>query len=529
MTSIVLIMRSGRLREAAARINDQFQLHHRSLGTNYAETSPHQVVVRVLYYLLNACKLFQAKRMLQRGDKYLFEGNYTRASEYYLRVESLATEGSTHLQARHNRTLCSVLQAAPDRVVDADLNGFRDCFSAVFHSFSADAQCEVRNSSALELAALCSGLHYVAVHLRRRLHDLLAQGCVRDTGVPVVCSAAPQDDCVLTQMLRFCCDRVERGIRRTAGPRPLLPLQRLRDVCVLLHLLGTLRLAEAEALCNRFDPQDGHEVTQVLHEARCVLQALRGQLLAASTVAPAVALRAAAAIGEPAPLRRRIRVNPKASSAPQPSRRDGRADDVRRSWCSEGDAPQSSVPLPAAATKPVRHVRHPSTRSDDGAAQTLENDAHAVDEHAVQDRQSLLTLALPSASTQSSLGPSPAPSPESSPGGETPFALPPGLRWVDVLHRRASLRRVAGLLDVDDGAPVTPTPSAADDDDAAPVTLPLAQLLAPGPYPRGVLPHQRERYLCDADFRQALGCDRDEFYALPRWRQRLLKQRAGLF
>eukprot|EP01042_Synura_sphagnicola_P004676 gene4676-5936_t len=154
MTSIVLTMRSGRLREAAARINDQFQLQHCSLDSNHAGNGSHQVVVRVLYYLLNACKLFQAKRVLQRGDKYLFEGNYPRASEYYQRVETLATEGSTHLQARHNRVLCSELQAASDGAADAELDGFRDSFSAVFHSFEGDPLCDVHQSPTLELAAL---------------------------------------------------------------------------------------------------------------------------------------------------------------------------------------------------------------------------------------------------------------------------------------------------------------------------------------------------------------------------------------
>lgn len=533
MTSIVLIMRSGRLREAAARINDQFQLQHCSLESTRPGIGSHQVVVRVLYYLLNACKLFQAKRVLQRGDKYLFEGNYPRASEYYQRVETLATEGSTNLQARHNRMLCSVLQAASDGAVDAELDGFRDSFSAVFHSFEGDPLCDIRQSLTLELAALCSGLHYLAVRLRRRLQGLMARGCVRDDGVPVVCGGAPADDATLKQMLRFCSDRIDSLSRRSAGPRPPLPLQRLRDVCALLHLLGTLRLTEADALCSRFDPQDGHEVAQLLQQAQCVLQILRGQLLAAST-APAAAPRAAALVGELAPLRRRIRTNPRAPSAPQPRRRDEAPtqDDASRSCRSEGDAPQSSAPLPAAATKPLRHVRHPSARSDEDDAETAENaenEPRAV-EHcsSASAQRPLLTLALPTTSTQSSLGPSPAPPLDPSPGSGTPLVVPPGLRWDDVLQRRASLRRVSDASGVDAAAPALVTEPAADDE-AAPNALSLPQLLAPGPYLRGVLPHQRERYLCDADFRHALGCDRDAFYALPRWRQRLLKQRAGLF
>ncbi|RXN14826.1 villin [Labeo rohita] len=47
--------------------------------------------------------------------------------------------------------------------------------------------------------------------------------------------------------------------------------------------------------------------------------------------------------------------------------------------------------------------------------------------------------------------------------------------------------------------------------------------------PQGVDPEKREEYLTDAEFENLLGCTRDSFQRLPKWRQNDLKKKAGLF
>lgn len=57
---------------------------------------------------------------------------------------------------------------------------------------------------------------------------------------------------------------------------------------------------------------------------------------------------------------------------------------------------------------------------------------------------------------------------------------------------------------------------------------PLADLLA-RPLPEGVDPLKLEIYLTDEDFEFALDMTRDEFNALPTWKQMNLKKAKGLF
>ncbi|XP_058620742.1 advillin isoform X2 [Onychostoma macrolepis] len=47
--------------------------------------------------------------------------------------------------------------------------------------------------------------------------------------------------------------------------------------------------------------------------------------------------------------------------------------------------------------------------------------------------------------------------------------------------------------------------------------------------PQGVDPEKREEFLTDAEFENLLGCTRDNFQRLPKWRQNDLKKKAGLF
>ncbi|KAL1248693.1 hypothetical protein QQF64_022011 [Cirrhinus molitorella] len=47
--------------------------------------------------------------------------------------------------------------------------------------------------------------------------------------------------------------------------------------------------------------------------------------------------------------------------------------------------------------------------------------------------------------------------------------------------------------------------------------------------PQGADPEKREEYLTDAEFENLLGCTRDSFQRLPKWRQNDLKKKAGLF
>ncbi|XP_010186469.1 PREDICTED: supervillin-like [Mesitornis unicolor] len=57
---------------------------------------------------------------------------------------------------------------------------------------------------------------------------------------------------------------------------------------------------------------------------------------------------------------------------------------------------------------------------------------------------------------------------------------------------------------------------------------PLADLLA-RPLPEGVDPLKLEIYLSDEDFEVALEITRDEYNALPSWKQVNLKKAKGLF
>jgi Villin headpiece domain len=49
--------------------------------------------------------------------------------------------------------------------------------------------------------------------------------------------------------------------------------------------------------------------------------------------------------------------------------------------------------------------------------------------------------------------------------------------------------------------------------------IPYAQLRSPGPYPQGVSLINREMYLSDEDFVNVFRMSKDEFSALPKWRQ----------
>lgn len=59
-------------------------------------------------------------------------------------------------------------------------------------------------------------------------------------------------------------------------------------------------------------------------------------------------------------------------------------------------------------------------------------------------------------------------------------------------------------------------------------TYPLADLLA-RPLPEGVDPLRLEVYLSDEDFQRALEMSKEEFGALPGWKQMNLKKAKGLF
>ncbi|GFN99885.1 supervillin [Plakobranchus ocellatus] len=49
------------------------------------------------------------------------------------------------------------------------------------------------------------------------------------------------------------------------------------------------------------------------------------------------------------------------------------------------------------------------------------------------------------------------------------------------------------------------------------------------PLPEGVDPLKLEAYLDDEEFQDILEMDREEFYQLPAWKQKVEKQRVGLF
>uniref|UniRef100_A0A3Q2FUT9 HP domain-containing protein n=1 Tax=Cyprinodon variegatus TaxID=28743 RepID=A0A3Q2FUT9_CYPVA len=59
-------------------------------------------------------------------------------------------------------------------------------------------------------------------------------------------------------------------------------------------------------------------------------------------------------------------------------------------------------------------------------------------------------------------------------------------------------------------------------------TYPLAEVLA-RPLPEGVDPLKLEVYLSDEDFERALEMSREEYGALPAWKQVKLKKSKGLF
>ncbi|ROK23376.1 Advillin [Anabarilius grahami] len=66
---------------------------------------------------------------------------------------------------------------------------------------------------------------------------------------------------------------------------------------------------------------------------------------------------------------------------------------------------------------------------------------------------------------------------------------------------------------------------------AKPSGMPNSEQLVktPNQLPQGADPEKREEYLTDAEFENLLGCSRNNFQRLPKWRQNDLKKKAGLF
>jgi len=46
--------------------------------------------------------------------------------------------------------------------------------------------------------------------------------------------------------------------------------------------------------------------------------------------------------------------------------------------------------------------------------------------------------------------------------------------------------------------------------------------------PQGFDPQHSEKFLSDEEFEEMLKCTREEFYAMPMWKQQLKKRQAGL-
>lgn len=61
------------------------------------------------------------------------------------------------------------------------------------------------------------------------------------------------------------------------------------------------------------------------------------------------------------------------------------------------------------------------------------------------------------------------------------------------------------------------------------MVVPYAQLKAPGPYPMGVDPIQREVYLSEEEFESLFGMCREDFNDEPRWKKIEKKKKLGLF
>ena len=61
------------------------------------------------------------------------------------------------------------------------------------------------------------------------------------------------------------------------------------------------------------------------------------------------------------------------------------------------------------------------------------------------------------------------------------------------------------------------------------LTYSIEELTFPGPYPRDVDIQRRELYLNDYDFKQLLGCTKDEWKSVPPWKKVDLKKKFALF
>lgn len=315
LISSVLIMRSGRLREAAAHINELFRslqgLQRNAVPSTSSQS--YEAMIRVLYYLLNACKLFQAKRLLQKADKYLIEGNLLRATEYYNRVKSLTNEGATFVQATHNLAVCLLLQKSHLSNHSQAVDSLYRCFSSVFpipnkfNSFSKQS----KQLSVLELAAVTSGLHYVACTFTGKIQQFIRSQCdctsssTSLTGMTLVQQTKNRET---KQILKFCRSQIQRFGRdyRTADNPHVLAIYRLQEVCDLLLLLSDFRLVEAETLLSRIasslqisidsSPQqsqqdqqqsvtlNSHRLLKLLQQSSDVLQKMRQLFLQSVTV-----------------------------------------------------------------------------------------------------------------------------------------------------------------------------------------------------------------------------------------------------
>ena len=70
--------------------------------------------------------------------------------------------------------------------------------------------------------------------------------------------------------------------------------------------------------------------------------------------------------------------------------------------------------------------------------------------------------------------------------------------------------------------------AAAGESSSTKPTFSLAELVQTGA-PPGVDATRKEDYLSEADFLRAFACSREQFNALPKWKQKQLKRGAGLF
>lgn len=69
-----------------------------------------------------------------------------------------------------------------------------------------------------------------------------------------------------------------------------------------------------------------------------------------------------------------------------------------------------------------------------------------------------------------------------------------------------------------------------DFDESVPLPVHFYQsLLKPGPYPEGVHVSRREMYLDEDDFQLLMGCNKEEWMCVPKWKRDFIKKRLGLF